>query len=92
MDTKDIDKLMDKLNDSEIMEKCFKDEVVRHEMIRFVDDMTSTSDYILGNEMFKDAFMKYWEKRRKDLNELIKQRLGIDMIKFVNDKKEPVKN
>lgn len=92
MDKNDIDKLIDKFNDSDVMEKCFKDEVVRHEMMRFVDDMTSTSDYILGNEMFKDAFMKYWEKRRKDLNELIKQRLGIDMIKFVNDEKEPVKN
>ena len=83
LDTKEFEELVGKEN----LDKILKDETIGNAVEKFMKDTLSIPDYMLKDKMFEDVLKKYYEKRKNELNELIKTRIGVDMNSLFNEKK-----
>ena len=83
LNIKEFEELVGKEN----LDKMLKDETISNAIAEVMKDTLSIPDYMLKDEMFKDVLKKYYEKRKNELNELIKARIGVDMNKLFNKKK-----
>lgn len=85
---KEFEELVGKEN----LDKIFEDKIIRNAVENLMQEMVSIPKFMIEDKIFYDTLNKYFDKRKDELNDLIKARLGIDMEKIWNKKKEPVKN
>jgi len=88
LNQKEFEELIGKEN----LDKLFEDKIIRNTIENLLQKMMSIPRFMIEDKIFYDTLDKYFDKRTDELNELIKTRLGIDMKKICNKKKEPVKN
>lgn len=88
LNQKEFEELVGKEN----LDKIFEDKIIRNTVENLMQEMMSIPKFMIEDKMFYDALDKYFDKRKDELNELIKTRLGIDMKEICDKKKEPVKN
>ena len=88
LDQKEFEKLVGKEN----LDKIFEDKIIRNTVENLMQEMMSIPKFMIEDKMFYDTLDKYFDKRKDELAELIKTRIGIDMKEICDKKKEPVKN